>query len=463
MLQEYEQQIVETTCVYEVVVETDELVPVETAWGSAPKYEFLHPSKVLVFDFGSELYVYNGKNAPFLSRKVGARLAQELWNSGWDYTGCHTNPVYGSARQMTATSRPAWTVLGRINSCMETIIFREKFLDWPDKSRVIGRRAGEKEKDEVIDVNVAPSWAWADLQGVDGAELAGRELVEPDLELEGSHLGRGTGYYDQAEMRRYEISSQAVTGWHVTETDYSPLPADWSGQLHSEDTYVVRWKYKVALTGRALALLGGGASKHSAVGRDRCAYFFWQGADSKVALQGASALHTVELDSERGPQLRVRQGREHAAFLQLWQGRMVTLKGRRGDPVSPGPRLFVVQAEEEMEAFAREVPCALTSLRSRGVFLLLLPLHSTTRKIIVWSGRETSQHHRDFADSIAARWKSETPSELGPSNISSVEKVYEGKESGEFWAGVKGSWAEYEKMTAEDQRPWQLQGEHGQV
>ena len=31
-----------------------------------------------------------------------------------------------------------------------------------------------------------------------------------------------------------------------------------------------------------------------------------------------------------------------------------------------------------------------------------------------------------------------------------MEKVYEGKESGEFWAGVKGSWAEYEKMTAED-------------
>ena len=174
--QEYQQQIVETTCVYEVLVETDELVPVEAAWGSPPKYE------------------------------------------------------------------------------------------------VIGKRAGEKEKDDIIDVNVAPSWVWGDLQGVDGTELAGRELTEPDLELEGSHLGRGTGYYDQEEMRRYEISSQSVTAWHVTETDYSPLLDEWSGQFHSEETYVVRWKYKVALTGRALQLLG-------AVGRDRCAYFFWQGAD----------------------------------------------------------------------------------------------------------------------------------------------------------------------------------------
>ena len=29
-----------------------------------------------MFDFGSEVYVYNGKNAGFEERKVGARLAQ---------------------------------------------------------------------------------------------------------------------------------------------------------------------------------------------------------------------------------------------------------------------------------------------------------------------------------------------------------------------------------------------------
>ena len=88
--------------------------------------------------------MYNGKNAPFETRKIGSRLAHELWNSGWNYIGCSINPVYGSNKNMKSSSRPEWTVLGRINSCMETILFREKFLDWPDKTRVIGTRAGDK-------------------------------------------------------------------------------------------------------------------------------------------------------------------------------------------------------------------------------------------------------------------------------------------------------------------------------
>ena len=39
-----------------------------------------------------------------------------------------------------------------------------------------------------------------------------------------------------------------------------------AGQFWSEDTYVVRWKYKVSLTGRDLK---GRPSKHVAVGRER--------------------------------------------------------------------------------------------------------------------------------------------------------------------------------------------------
>lgn len=67
---------------------------------------------------------------------------------------------------------------------------------------------------------------------------------------------------------------------------------------------MIRWSYYVTHTSRDLK---GGVSKHAGtrVGRDRIAYFFWHGAESKITEKGVSALMTVELDEEKGPQVNV--------------------------------------------------------------------------------------------------------------------------------------------------------------
>ena len=52
------------------------------------------------------------------------------------------------------------------------------------------------------------------------------------------------------------------------------------------------------------------------------------GEHASINEKGAAAVITVEMDKERAPQIRVTQGKEHPAFLQLFRGTMVVLLGK---------------------------------------------------------------------------------------------------------------------------------------
>lgn len=51
------------------------------------------PGQVLVFDFGSEMYIWHGKEVTLAQRKVAFQLAKHLWNGTFDYTNCDINPL----------------------------------------------------------------------------------------------------------------------------------------------------------------------------------------------------------------------------------------------------------------------------------------------------------------------------------------------------------------------------------
>ncbi len=65
--------------------------------------------------------------------------------------------------------------------------------------------------------------------------MASWEVSDPNLELEGSSLGRGSGFYDAKERRRYEVETVELGCWHVEDSGPRELPKGWSGQVSERD------------------------------------------------------------------------------------------------------------------------------------------------------------------------------------------------------------------------------------
>ena len=120
------------------------LEPLKSFCGSVLSYNMLDEDEVFVFDFGSEVYVWNGRNSSSLKKKVGILLAKKLFESGYDYSDCVITPLKSHINLSTKMlnessvffksdeSRPKWTVFGKQSQNVETVLFREKFIDWPN-------------------------------------------------------------------------------------------------------------------------------------------------------------------------------------------------------------------------------------------------------------------------------------------------------------------------------------------
>lgn len=393
----YEANIIGTNMIYKF--ENNELVPVDKYWGKVPKIEMLESDKTFVFDFGTEMYIWSGKNAPIAEKKQALSLAEDLWNEGYNYSECDVCPlnvasVLGfrndTSVSLKSNSRPEWALFAKLTQHRETVLFREKFLDWPDFSRVI--KVKEDEGDKNIDASI-------EINPCNAEELLKAKFSEPDFEVDGSHLGRGKEFYDEESNRNFQVQSLGVTKWSILENTYEKLDEKEVGQFYEGDTYIIRWQFRVTVTGRELS---GKPSKHMQVGRDRCLYFLWLGETASTNEKGVAALLTVELDSENARQIRVTQGSEPPVFLQLFKGRMVIHSGKKDCNRNSKKRLYIVRGDIAEETVLNEVPCSAKSLRSRGSFIYV---DGYKNSVAVWHGAKSSKNTRvictGFADFIA--------------------------------------------------------------
>ncbi|XP_065164723.1 LOW QUALITY PROTEIN: advillin [Atheta coriaria] len=216
-----------------------------------------------------------------------------------------------------------------------------------------------------------------------------------------------------AETQLVDDGSGQMRIWRIMNDEVVEIAREKHGQFFAGDCYIVWYNYESAI--------------------NRNIVFYWIGMNASAAEIESVEAKVIEMDEQlegTGVQIRVRQGKEPAQFLQLFKGKLIIYKGCGTDYDESGrnmkhPANYLLQVEgsSSFSSKAMQVPYKTSSLNSNYCFVL-----KKGRHYHIWCGNVSTGDQREMAKHFTGK---------------DFEIILEGKETKEFWdiLGGKTSYA----------------------
>ncbi|VDM98642.1 unnamed protein product [Thelazia callipaeda] len=368
----FESLAAQVNTIYEV---NEQHIMKQISTAEVPKLSFLHPNKNLIFDFGSEIYVWVGRNANRQQTQQAVIYAEKLRRKGLRIqAGMDYQVIFGDSFEI---GRPDWCIVVKLIQGLHDSLFQHKFYNW----QVVpwhNINCTTKCKQKITSSPISLQSEEEEAHNL-GRNLACQVVEEPVLIFEETMLSRNCSNIFTENIRYFIMEG---------EKKLREMNDLWI--LENNRCYVVKWEYRIERGGvRKLD----GSEREKETGRPRVAYFYWLGKKSSKTEQGLCALALRDYDKEHFPHERILQHYEPPLFLRLFKGVMVI----RGE----GSGIFLVYSSSSHpeESFIEELSSPVI-YRSHAVYIIL-----TDDRITILKGLNSYANLKSAAQRFAENIK----------------------------------------------------------